>query len=119
VEMWEESRPFECDQQLTLPGLEEEFDLPKGIDLNTSPEKAFPEAEPAAAVSEERAAAGAPPSSAAVGDAVGEESGAPPLPDGCPIFSPAVGERVGEEPAGRKEPGSAATEAGEKEKKLG
>ncbi len=54
VEVWEESRPFESGEQLALPGLEEEFGLPQGIDLNTPPEKAFPETEPAA-VSEERA----------------------------------------------------------------
>ena len=54
MKVWEESRPFESGEQLTLPGLEEEFGLPKGIDVNTPPEQAFPETAPAA-VSEERA----------------------------------------------------------------
>jgi hypothetical protein len=128
VKVWEESRPFQCDQQLTLPGLEEEFGLPKGTDLNAPPEKAFPESEPAA-VSEERAgavpkekaaatSAGAPPLSAVAVDMVGEKPpAAPPLSDGCPILSPDVGERVGE--TGRKEPQSEAPEASGQEKKLG
>jgi hypothetical protein len=128
VEVWEESRPFQCNEQVTLPGLEEEFGLPQGIDLNASPEKAFPETE-TAAVGEEKAAAdaGAPPFdaasapllSAAVGDMVREElTAAPPLSAaGAPPAS--VADRVGEQSADRKEPQSEVPEAGGQEKKLG
>lgn len=53
-EVWEESNHFHSQQQMELPGFEAEFDLPKGFNLDTAPEVAFPE--PATAeVGEERA----------------------------------------------------------------
>ena len=58
-EVWENSRPFQSQEQLELPGFEAEHGLPQGIDLKSAPEVVFPETE-----------TGAPPLSASLADGV-------------------------------------------------
>lgn len=60
-EVWENSRPFQSQEQLELPGFEAEHGLPQGIDVKSAPEAVFPETE-----------TGAPSLSASLADRVGE-----------------------------------------------